>query len=67
VLRIERTTGFFDGNAWKRGWHHEQRALIERRHELRPEPQKDRHRGNDDDGGRYRHEPSSAHVSAGRQ
>ena len=44
VLRDERPARLFDRDARERRGHHEQRALVERRHELRAEPLEDRHR-----------------------
>ena len=42
VLRLKQALGLRDGNAGHGGGHVEQHAFIERRHELRAQPAKDR-------------------------
>ena len=53
VLRLEELRGLGDGDAGERRRHVEDRPLVERGHELRPEGEVDRHgRGEDEERGR---------------
>ena len=60
VLRLDGGAGLGDRHAGERGRHVEDRALVQRRHELGPEPEPDRDREGDDQHGRGDRQPAEA-------
>ncbi len=65
VLRDERPARLFDGDARERRGHDQQGALVEGRHELRPQSLEHGHRGDHEHDGRRHDEEPEAHDEHG--